>query len=138
MERYRKVEKHNFICFFANYLRIKSCLQLNTDDLTWRFFFRAAEKNAKTRFLLKDFLSLSKSLKILIPEKILASHSSMALGLPENSWCKPQNGQLAPKFPIFRMVKNEHGAHFYKWGQNSNAYNLYIVGKEHYSGLILY
>ena len=29
----------------------KFCLQLNTDDLTWRIFFKAVGKNAKTRFL---------------------------------------------------------------------------------------
>ena len=28
------------------------------------------------------------------------------------------------------MVENHNGAHFLLWGQNSNAYNLYIVGKE--------
>ena len=39
---------------------IKFCLQLNTDDLTWTIFFKAAGKNAKTRFLLQHFLSLSR------------------------------------------------------------------------------
>ena len=39
---------------------IKLCFQLNTHDLTWRVFFKAARKNVKTRFLLKDFLSLSR------------------------------------------------------------------------------
>ena len=37
--------------------RIKFCLQLNTDDLTWRIFFKAAGKKAKIRFLLKDFFT---------------------------------------------------------------------------------
>ena len=39
---------------------IKLCFQLNTHDLTWRVFFKAARKNVKTRFLLQDFLSLSR------------------------------------------------------------------------------
>ena len=39
---------------------IKFSLQLNTDDLTWRIFFKAAGKNPKTRILLQDFLSLSR------------------------------------------------------------------------------
>ena len=37
----------------------KFCLQLNTDDLTWSIFFKAAGKNEKTRFF-QDFLSLSR------------------------------------------------------------------------------
>ena len=45
-------------------------------------------------------------------------------------WCKLQNGQLAPKSPIFKMVKNYHGAYFHMWDQNSNVYNLCIVEKE--------
>ena len=28
------------------------------------------------------------------------------------------------------MAENHCGTHFHKWGQNSNAYNLYIDGKE--------
>ena len=62
----------------------------------------------------------------------------MALSLPEKFWCKPQNGQLAPKFLIFKLAENYHDAHVHMWGQNSNAYNLYIVGKEMIlSGLIM-
>ena len=61
MERYHKFEKRNFTCFLQIIREIKFCLQLNTDDLTWRiFFFKAAGKNAKTRFLLEDFRSLSR------------------------------------------------------------------------------
>ena len=61
----------------------------------------------------------------------------MALWLPEKFWCKPKNGLLVPKSLIFRMTENHHGAHFHMWGQNSNAYNLYIAGKEILSGLII-
>ena len=35
------------------------------------------------------------------------------------------------------MVENHHGAYFHMWCQSSSAYNLYIVGKEISSGLIL-
>ena len=28
------------------------------------------------------------------------------------------------------MVENHHWIHFYMWSPNSNAYNLYTVGKE--------
>ena len=48
-----------------------------------------------------------------------------------------QNGQLAPKSSIFKTAENHDGTQFYMWGQNSNAENLYIVGKEILSGLIL-
>ena len=58
MERYRQFEQHNLICFFTNYSRNKILLQLNTDDVTRMIFFKAGRKNAKTRFLLKNFLSL--------------------------------------------------------------------------------
>ena len=50
---------------------------------------------------------------------------------------KPENRKLAPKSPIFKMTENDHGAQFHMWGQNSNACNLHIVGKEILSGLIL-
>ena len=33
--------------------------------------------------------------------------SNTILGLPETLWCKPPNGQLAPKFPIFKMSEIE-------------------------------
>ena len=33
--------------------------------------------------------------------------SNMILGLPETLWCKPPNGQLAPKFPTFKMAEIE-------------------------------
>ena len=36
------------------------------------------------------------------------------------------------------MAENLHGTQIHVWGQNSNAYNLHIVGKEILSGLILY
>ena len=36
----------------------------------------------------------------------------MTLRLLEKFWCKPQNGQLAPKSRIFKMVENHHGAIF--------------------------
>ena len=62
----------------------------------------------------------------------------MALQLPEKFWCKAQNGQLAPKSLNFKMTENHCGAYFHMWGQNSNAYKLYIVGKEILSGLILF
>ena len=39
------------------------------------------------------------------------------------------------KSSIFKMVENHHGAHFHMWGQNSNAYELHIVGKKILSGL---
>ena len=52
--------------------------------------------------------------------------------IPEKIWCRPQNGQLAPKSPILKMAANHHGAHFHMWGQNSNAHNLYMVEKEIY------
>ena len=32
------------------------------------------------------------------------------------------------------MVENDYGAGFHVWSQKSNAYNLYIVGKEILSG----
>ena len=32
------------------------------------------------------------------------------------------------------MVENRRDAPFHMWGQNSNAYNLYIIGKEVLSG----
>ena len=32
------------------------------------------------------------------------------------SW-KPENRQLVPKSPIFKMTENHHGAQFYMWGQ---------------------
>ena len=59
----------------------------------------------------------------------------MTLRIPEKFCCKPQKGQLAPKFPIFKMAENPHGAQFHVWDQN--VYNLYILGKEVLSGLIL-
>ena len=43
-----------FYVFLQVNCGIKFCLLLNTDDLTWRIFFKAAGKNVKTRFLLKD------------------------------------------------------------------------------------
>ena len=49
-----------FYVFLQVNCGIKFCLQLNTDDLTWRIFFKAGGKNVKTRFLLKDYLSLSR------------------------------------------------------------------------------
>ena len=36
----------------------------------------------------------------------------------------------SPKYPILKTAENEHGAHVDMSGQTSNAYNLYIVGKE--------
>ena len=36
----------------------------------------------------------------------------MDISLPEKFWCKPQNGQLAPKSLIFKMAENHHVAHF--------------------------
>ena len=39
---------------------IKFCLQLNTDDLTWRIFLKTAGKNVKTRSSLQDFFSISR------------------------------------------------------------------------------
>ena len=42
------------------------------------------------------------------------------------------------KSPIFKMAKNHHGAQFHMSNQNSNASNLYIVGMEILSGLIMY
>ena len=75
--------------------------------------------------------------KILSSEKILNLRSYMVLWLPEKFWCKPQNGQPAPKSSIFKMVKNHHHACFRMWGQSSNTYNLYIVRKEILSELIL-
>ena len=30
------------------------------------------------------------------------------------------------------MTENDHGTHFHMSGQNSNGYNLYILGKEIY------
>ena len=67
----------------------------------------------------------------------LASRFHMALSLSERFWCKPQNCQLVSKSPIFKMAENHHGTHFHKWGRNSNAYNLNIVGKKILSGSIL-
>ena len=61
-------------------------------------------------------------------EKAFVSRSYMALWLLEKFWCKPQNGQLAPKSQIFKMVGNHHGAQFHMWGQNSNACNIYRKG----------
>ena len=58
----------------------------------------------------------------------------MVLWLPEKIWYKLQNGQLAPKSLIFKMAENNHGAIFHMWGQNSNAYNLYIIRNEILSG----
>ena len=49
----------------------------------------------------------------------------------------PQNCQLDPKFSIFKVAENHYGAQFYMGGQNSNAYNLYIVGKKILLGLVL-
>ena len=46
-------------------------------------------------------------------------------------------GQLAPKPSIFKTAEIHHGAHFHMWVQNSNAYNLYMAGKEILSRLIL-
>ena len=60
----------------------------------------------------------------------------MALWLSEKIWHKLQNGQLAPKSLIFKMAENNHDAIFHMWGQNSNAYNLYIIKNEILSGLI--
>ena len=71
------------------------------------------------------------------PEKVVVSPSYMALALPKKFCCKPQNGQLAPKSPIFKMAENHHDTHFDMWSENSNAYNLYIVAKDILSGLIL-
>ena len=45
--------------------------------------------------------------------------------------------RIAPRSLIFKIAENHHGAHFYMWGQNSNNCNLYIVGKEILSGLML-
>ena len=53
-------------------------------------------------------------------------------------WWKPENRQLAPKSPIFKMTENHHGAQFHVLGKNSNDYKLHIVGKDVLSGLILY
>ena len=39
-------------------------------------------------------------------------------------------GQLVPKSMILKKAENHLGANFRTWGQNSNACNLYIVGKE--------
>ena len=51
MERYHKFEKRNFTCFLQIIREIKFCLQLNTDDLTWRIFFsRQLEKMRKLDF----------------------------------------------------------------------------------------
>ena len=61
-----KVSKKKTLYVFLQIIRgIKICLQLNTDDLTWRSFFKAAGRNAKTKFLLKDFLSLSRISKLV-------------------------------------------------------------------------
>ena len=36
------------------------------------------------------------------------------------------------------MEKNHHGVHFYTWGRNSNAYNLYTrVQKQTYFELLI-
>ena len=145
MERYCKFDKKNLYAFLTNYLQNKFCLQLNTDDLTWRIFFQGSWKNVTTWFLLKDFLPFSRQSKpcnrvpdfFLSPQKIPASRSYMALWLPEKVWCKSQNDPLAPKSPIFKMVDNHQGADFHICGQNSNNYNLHIIGKEILSGLIL-
>ena len=45
--------------------------------------------------------------------------------------------RIAPRSLIFKIAENHHGAHFYSWGQNSNTCNLYTVGKEILSGLML-
>ena len=41
------------------------------------------------------------------------------------------------KIPDFKMAVNHNDVHFHIWNQNSNAGNLYIIGKEILSGLIL-
>ena len=74
--------------------------------------------------------------KIFSPEKVYVSRSYMVLWLPEQFWCKPQNRQLGPKSPI--MTENHNGAQLLMKGQNSNAYSLYVVGKEILPGLLLY
>ena len=61
--------------------------------------------------------------KFWVQKKILVSRSYMTLWLPEIFWYKTQNGQLVPNSPIFKMMKNNHSAHFHMWGQNSNTCN---------------
>ena len=70
-------------------------------------------------------------------EKAFVSRSYMALWLLERFWCKPQNGQLAPKSQIFKMVWNHHGAQFHMWVKIQMP-TTYIVVKEILSGLILF
>ena len=43
---------------------IKFCLQLNTDDLTWRIFLKTAGKNVKTRFFFHIKIRISKLVSI--------------------------------------------------------------------------
>ena len=69
------------------------------------------------------------------PEKIFVSRSYVALCLPEKFWCKPQNFQLGPKSPVFKIAENHHAAQCHMWGQNSNVFRL--VGTEILSGLLL-